>query len=85
MDFSIKRSILGITCGAAALSKEIEDQVRERFSKKYDVDLLIRQAYGMSETSLGTLSATYTIKPGSVGEPVPGIYCKVIKSMLTVD
>lgn len=68
---------LAITCGAAALSREIEDQVRERFSKKYEVDLLIRQAYGMSETSLGTLSATYTIKPGSVGEPVPGIYCKV--------
>lgn len=71
-------SLRSITCGAAALSREIEDQVRERFSKKYEVDLLIRQAYGMSETSLGTLSATYTIKPGSVGEPVPGIYCKVI-------
>ncbi|KAG4068216.1 hypothetical protein HA402_008857 [Bradysia odoriphaga] len=71
-------SLRSITCGAAALSREIEDQVRERFSKKYEVDLVIRQAYGMSETSLGTLSATYTIKPGSVGEAVPGVYCKVI-------
>lgn len=70
-------SIRSITSGAAALSRELEDQVRERFSKKYDVDVIIRQGYGMSETSLGTLSATYTIKPGSVGEPVPGIYCKV--------
>lgn len=60
----------------------MEDQVRDRFLKKYNVDVLIRQAYGMSETSLGTLSATYTIKPGSVGEPVPGIYCKVILDWL---
>lgn len=75
--------IAGITCGAAALSKDIEDQVRERFSKKYDVDVIIRQAYGMSETSLGTLSATYTMKPGSVGAVVPGIYCKVKLNMST--
>ncbi|KAG4074567.1 hypothetical protein HA402_005632 [Bradysia odoriphaga] len=71
-------SLRNITCSAAALSREIEDQVRERFSKKYKVDLHIRQAYGMSETTLGTLRPTYTIKPGSVGEPVSGVYCKVI-------
>lgn len=32
----------------------------------------------MSESTLRTLGSTFVIKPGSVGEAVPGIYCKVI-------
>lgn len=66
-----------IACGAATLSKEIEDQVRERFLKNYKTEVIIRQAYGMSESTLRTIASTLIIKPGSVGEVLPGIYCKV--------
>jgi 4-coumarate--CoA ligase len=67
-------SIKDIGCGAASLSKEVEDQVRKRFKQ----DITIRQGYGMSETTLGTLGSVAIIKPGSVGEPVQGVYVKVI-------
>lgn len=66
-----------IACGAAALSKEVEDQVRERFLKKFKTKVIIRQAYGMSESTLRVLSVTSIMKPGSVGGAFPGVYCKV--------
>ena len=69
---------LDIGCGAAALSKEVEDQVRQRFLKKYGTEVIIRQGYGMSETTLGTLGTNAIIKPGSVGEALKGVYVKVI-------
>jgi 4-coumarate--CoA ligase len=56
------------------LSKDIEDQVRDRFNG----NVTIRQGYGMSETTLGTLGSSMILKPGSVGEPLRGIYVKVI-------
>lgn len=68
---------LDIGCGAAALSKDIEDQVRERFNG----NVTIRQGYGMSETTLGTLGSSLIIKPGSVGEPLKGVYAKVIDEL----
>lgn len=67
-------SIKDISCGAAALSKELEDQVRARFKG----DVTIRQGYGMSETTYGVLASIETVKPGSVGEPLKGVYAKVI-------
>lgn len=66
--------ILEIGSGAAALSKEVEDQVRDRLG----CDVIIRQGYGMSETTLGVLQTKAIIKPGSVGEPAQGTYAKII-------
>ncbi|XP_037050002.1 4-coumarate--CoA ligase 1-like [Bradysia coprophila] len=71
-------SLISIACGAAALSKEVEDQVRERFLKNYNTEVMIRQAYGMSESTLRTIASTLVVKPGSVGQVLPGIYCKVV-------
>lgn len=67
-------SIKDISCGAAALSKELEDQVRARFKG----NVIIRQGYGMSETTYGVLASIEIVKPGSVGEPLKGVYAKVI-------
>lgn len=55
----------------------MEDQVRGRFFKNYNAEVIIRQAYGMSEATLATLRVSNIIKPGSVGEAIPGVYCKV--------
>lgn len=71
-------SLINIACGAATLSKEVEDQVRARFSKTYNTEIMIRQAYGMSESTLRTLASTLVVKPGSVGQVLPGLYCKVV-------
>ena len=66
-------TIKEIGCGAAVLTKQIEEQVKKRFKDQVQ----IRQGYGMSETTLGTLTAVM-VKPGSVGSPVKGVYVKVI-------
>lgn len=60
--------------GAAALSKELEDKVRERFNGS----LTIRQSYGMTETALGVIAAIKVVKPGSVGQVFKGMYAKVV-------
>lgn len=40
---------------------------------------VVRQGYGMSETTLGVLTQSRMVsKPGSVGVLCPGVYCKVI-------
>jgi 4-coumarate--CoA ligase len=39
---------------------------------------VIRQGFGMSETTFGTLGTSLIIKPGSVGQPLKGVYAKVI-------
>jgi 4-coumarate--CoA ligase len=46
-------SIQDIGCGAAALSKETEDQVRQRLGEH----IMIRQGYGLSEVTLGVLGS----------------------------
>ncbi|KAG4075442.1 hypothetical protein HA402_015095 [Bradysia odoriphaga] len=71
-------SLKSITCGAAALSKEVEEQVRERFLKNYETEIMIRQSYGMSESTFRTISSALVVKPGSAGQVIPGIYCKVV-------
>ena len=63
-----------ISSGAAALSKEVTEKVRERFGG----NLVIIQGYGMSETTYGVLGNTDLLKPGSVGQPLKGVYVKVI-------
>jgi 4-coumarate--CoA ligase len=63
-----------IACGAAPLSGETEDQVKKRFNN----GVIIHQGYGMSETTYGVVGTFKITKPGSVGEPVQGVYVKVI-------
>ncbi|XP_053698307.1 uncharacterized protein LOC128745297 [Sabethes cyaneus] len=67
-------SLMTLICGAAPLSKEIEDQVRERIGVAF-----IRQGYGMSETTLGVLMQTgFENKAGCVGQIRMGQWVKVI-------
>ncbi|KAG5667503.1 hypothetical protein PVAND_015482 [Polypedilum vanderplanki] len=66
-------SILEIGCGAAHLSSEVEEQVRNRLK-----NVTVRQGYGLSEATYSTLGASVLVKPGSVGQPVRGIYAKIV-------
>ncbi|XP_058130452.1 luciferin 4-monooxygenase-like [Anopheles ziemanni] len=67
-------SLMTLFCGAAPLSREIEDQVRERLGVAF-----IRQGYGMSETTLGVLMQDgFENKAGSVGRVRMGQWVKVI-------
>ena len=68
-------SVREIICGAAPLSKEIEDAVKIRLKKK---DIYIRQGYGMSELTLAVTLQKNVFKPGSVGDLNTGCYAKVI-------
>lgn len=67
-------SVKDIGCGAAHLSREIEEQVKTRFKG----EVTIRQGYGLTEATFGTLTGVLNLKPGSVGQVVKGVYAKVI-------
>ncbi|XP_070505425.1 luciferin 4-monooxygenase-like [Chironomus tepperi] len=61
--------------GAAPLTKELEEEVKKRFND----DIIVLQAYGQTEATLGVLySDAATAKPGSVGQLIKGTYGKVI-------
>ncbi|XP_019931222.3 uncharacterized protein LOC109621595 [Aedes albopictus] len=66
-------SLVAISCGAAPLSKEVEDMVQKRLPNL----LLIRVGYGLSETSLGVLTRNFG-KPGSVGKVNRMFWVKVV-------
>lgn len=67
-------SLMVLLCGAAPLSKETENQIIERIHVP-----VIRQGYGLSESTLSVLVQNdTTCKPGSVGALKLGIYAKVI-------
>lgn len=67
-------SLMTLFCGAAPLSKEIEDQVRERLGIAF-----VRQGYGMTETTYVMLMQTgFENKPGCVGKVRMGQWAKVI-------
>lgn len=67
-------SLLVLMCGAAPLSKETEDTIKQRIGVPF-----IRQGYGLSESTLSLLVQNDThCKPGSVGALKRGIYAKVI-------
>ncbi|XP_050085689.1 uncharacterized protein LOC126571319 [Anopheles aquasalis] len=66
-------SLHAVLCGAAPLSKEIEDLVRGRLPNARTV----RPGYGMSETSLGVISRVND-KVGSVGKVHKTTYVKVV-------
>ncbi|EDV93039.1 4-coumarate--CoA ligase 1-like [Drosophila grimshawi] len=67
-------SLMVLLCGAAPLSRETEDQIKERIGVPF-----IRQGYGLSESTLSVLVQTDEYcKPGSVGVLKVGIYAKVV-------
>lgn len=62
-------SVKIIWCGAAPLSREIEDAVKKRLNNPE-----IRQGYGMTETTLTVLKIPENCnKPGSAGKLMPGV------------
>lgn len=67
-------SLREIGCGAASMSKELEDEVCKRFND----EIVIRQGYGMTETTYGILQQQMVKKPGSVGNIMKHVYAKVI-------
>ncbi|XP_055587002.1 uncharacterized protein LOC129739546 [Uranotaenia lowii] len=66
-------SLLMLGCGAAPLSKEIEDSVRKRLP---NVQMMVT-AYGMSESSLAVLQRS-SGKAGSVGKVAKTNWVKII-------
>lgn len=67
-------SLMVLLCGAAPLSRETEDQIKERIGVPF-----IRQGYGLSESTLSVLVQNDDFcKPGSVGVLKVGIYAKVV-------
>lgn len=67
-------SLMVLLCGAAPLSKETEDQIKERIGVP-----IIRQGYGLSESTLSLIVQNdNACKPGSVGALKVGLYAKVI-------
>ncbi|XP_049278967.1 uncharacterized protein LOC125761666 [Anopheles funestus] len=66
-------SLYAVLCGAAPLSREIEELVRSRLPNVQT----IRTGYGMSETSLGVISRTNE-KVGSVGKVHKTTHVKVV-------
>lgn len=68
-------SIRIIICGAAPLSKELQQTVYDRLKNP---KMMIRQGYGMSELSLAVFLQKSILKPGSVGDINEGSVVKVI-------
>lgn len=67
-------SLVMLLSGAAPLSKETEDAIKERIGVP-----TIRQGYGLSEATLSlTVQSDERCKPGSVGVLRKGLYAKVI-------
>ncbi|XP_062537188.1 uncharacterized protein LOC134205685 [Armigeres subalbatus] len=67
-------SLMTLFCGAAPLSKDIEDQVRERLGIAF-----VRQGYGMTETTYVMLMQTgFENKSGCVGKVRMGQWAKVV-------
>lgn len=67
-------SLMVLLCGAAPLSKETEDQIKERIGVP-----IIRQGYGLSESTLSLIVQNdEACKPGSVGALKKGVYAKVV-------
>lgn len=67
-------SLKVIMCGAAPISKELEQSVKNRLK----IDLTIKQMYGMTELTSITLMQKDILKPGSVGDVNENVYAKVI-------
>ncbi|XP_033218330.1 uncharacterized protein LOC117173797 [Belonocnema kinseyi] len=62
-----------MACGAAPLSKEIEEAVKKRFNIPF-----IRNGYGMTETTLSVITTPEIQKVSSVGTLLRGVKAKVV-------
>ena len=69
------KSLRLMICGAAPLSKELEQSVMDRLNNP---DLLLKQGYGMTELTVGVTNQKNIVKPGSIGDLNPGISAKVV-------
>lgn len=67
-------SLQEIFCGAAPLKPYIEESVRKRMNN----GVIIRQGYGMTESSLAIIIQQHVFKPGSVGSVIPGQIVKIV-------
>ncbi|TFK24404.1 phenylacetyl-CoA ligase [Coprinopsis marcescibilis] len=75
--YNIKEHVRMILCGAAPLTRELNEQLFEMFP-----DAHIGQAYGMTETCTATMAWPIHRKrgtPGSSGRLLPGVVARVVK------
>lgn len=63
-----------IFSGAASLSKEIQQSVKDRLKSS----LIIKNVFGLTEATGIVLSQKDIVKPGSVGDINTGLYAKVV-------
>lgn len=67
-------SLKVIFCGAAPLSGEVEEQVRQRLRS-----IVVKQAFGMTEAAPAIhVSVTSKAKKGSVGFLIPSMEARVV-------
>ncbi|KAK3116454.1 hypothetical protein LTR53_003180 [Teratosphaeriaceae sp. CCFEE 6253] len=65
-------SLRGMLCGAAPLSKELQNLVSRRF------DVEIKQGWGMTEVTCGSIMQRASADSGTVGELIPNTECKLL-------
>lgn len=65
-------SLKGILCGAAPLAKELQNEV----SRDFKVD--IKQGWGMTEVTCGSILQVEPAYDGNVGKLIPNTECKLI-------
>lgn len=68
-------SLRFVVCGAAPLSKELEQSVKDRLKA---TNLVFKQLYGMTELTSTVLMQKDIVKPGSVGDVNAETYAKVV-------
>ncbi|EMC92608.1 hypothetical protein BAUCODRAFT_77563, partial [Baudoinia panamericana UAMH 10762] len=66
------RSLQHILCGAAPLSRELQNQISKRFN------VTVCQGWGMTEVTCGSIIQRYPSDTGTVGELLPSTECKLL-------
>ena len=65
-------SLEGILCGAAPMSKELQNKV----SRQFNVE--VKQGWGMTEVTCGSILQRAVSDSGTVGELIPNHECKLL-------
>lgn len=65
-------TVKGILCGAAPLAKELQNEVQR------DFNLDIKQGWGMTEVTCGSILQVEAATDGNVGKLIPNTECKLI-------
>lgn len=68
-------SLRALLCGAAPLSKELEQAVKDRLKNPH---LIVKNGYGMTELTFGVTNQKNFAKPGSIGDIFDEVHAKVI-------